>query len=147
MAIIRFDPFKISPFRFQRDFVPTLWDDEENWPELTMTEGLNVYEENNNVIVEASVPGIPEDKLEITYEDGVLHISGRQEEKETEKKKQRVVHRMQRVASFDYTTYLPRPINEGQIEASVKDGVLTIKAPVAEEAKPKKIPIKTSKSK
>lgn len=137
MAIIRFDPFQL-----QRQFFQPFLEEQEEWPELTMTQGLNVYEEDNNVIVEASVPGIPEEKLEITYEDGVLHITGRSDEKEEEKKKNRVIHRMQRVSSFDYTTYLPRPIDEKQIEATVSNGVLTIKAPVAEEAKPKRIPIK-----
>jgi HSP20 family protein len=139
MAIIRFDPF----IQLQRQFFQPLIEDDE-WPELTMTEGLNVYEEGGNVFVEASVPGIPEDKLEITYEDGVIRIKGRAEEKEEEKKRNRVVHRMQRISSFDYSTYLPRPIDDKKIEASLKNGVLTIKAPIAEAAKAKKIPVKTT---
>ena len=138
MAIIRLDPFTLQRRFFQPIF------EEEEWPELTMTEGLNVYEEGNDVIVEASVPGIPEDKLSITYEDGVLHIEGRLEEKEEEKKKHKVIHRMQRVSSFNYTTYLPRPIDEGKIDAVVKNGVLTVRAPIAEAAKAKKIPVKTT---
>lgn len=129
MAIIRFDPFAIQRRIFQPFF------DEEEWPQLTMTEGLNVYEEDNNVVVEASVPGIPEDKLEITYEDGVLHVSGRSEESEEEKKRNKIVHKMQRVTSFNYTTYLPRPIDESKVDATVKNGVLTIKAPIAEVAR------------
>jgi HSP20 family protein len=138
MTLTRFDPFALQRRFFQPFF------EEEEWPQLTMTEGLNVYEENNGVVVEASVPGIPEDKLEITYEDGVLHIEGRSEEKEEEKKKDKIVHRMQRVSSFNYTTYLPRPIDENKIEATVKNGVLTIRAPIAEAAKAKRIPVKTS---
>lgn len=138
MAIIRLDPFNINRQLFQ-----PLWQ-EDDWSDITMTEGLNVYEENNSVIVEASLPGIPEDKIEITYEDGVLHIQGKVEEKEEEKKKGRIVHKMQRVASFNYTTYLPRPIDDKKIDATVKNGVLTIKAPVAETAKPKKIPVRLS---
>ncbi len=139
MAIIRLDPF----VQLQRQFFQPLIEDDD-WPELTMTEGLNVYEEGGNVFVEASVPGISEDKLEITYEDGVIRIKGRAEEKEEEKKRNRVVHRMQRVSSFDYSTYLPRPIEDKKIEASLKNGVLTIKAPIAEAAKAKKIPVKTT---
>ena len=136
MSIIRFDPFAL-----QRQFFQPLWDQDE-WPELTMTDGLNVYEEAGNVIVEASVPGIPEEKLDITYEDGVLRIHGKLEETEEKKKKNRIVHKMQRISSFEYSTYLPRPIDDKQIEATVKNGVLTIKAPVAEAAKPKKIAVK-----
>ncbi len=139
MAIIRFDPF----IQMQRQFFQPLLEDNE-WPQLTMTEGLNVYEDEGNVIVEASVPGIPEDKLEITYEEGVLHIKGRSEEKEEEKNKNRIVHKMQRVSSFEYSTYLPRPVDDVNMEASVKNGVLIVRAPIAEAAKAKRIPIKTS---
>jgi HSP20 family protein len=138
MAIIRFDPFAL-----QRRFFQPLFDEEE-WPEFTMTEGLNLYEEDNNVIVEASVPGIPEEKLNITYEDGVLHIEGKSDEKEEEKSKNKVIHRMQRVSSFNYTTYLPRAIDESRIDAEVKNGVLIVRAPIAEAAKAKKISVKSS---
>lgn len=137
MAIIRLNPF------FQSSLLRPFWNDEDEWPEMTMTEGLNIYEENGNVIIEASVPGIPEDKLNITYEDGVLKIEGKYEEKEEEKKKNRVVHKMQRISSFDYTTYLPRPIDDKKLEAVVKNGVVIITAPITEAAKPKKIPVKT----
>ncbi|MFA5135960.1 MAG: Hsp20/alpha crystallin family protein [Patescibacteria group bacterium] len=137
MAIIRFNQFPQSWLR------PLMWQDEE-YPDMTMTDGLNVYEESNKVYVEASVPGIPEDRLDITYEDGVLKIAGRYEEKEEEKKKNRVVHKMQRVTSFSYTTYLPRAIDEKKLEAVVKDGVLTVSAPVADAAKARKIQVKKS---
>ncbi|MFZ2206127.1 MAG: hypothetical protein WA061_00780 [Microgenomates group bacterium] len=53
MSIVHFDPFAL-----QRQFCQPLWEQDE-WPELTMTDGLNVYKEAGNVIVEASVPGIP----------------------------------------------------------------------------------------
>lgn len=139
MAIIRFDPF----VQLQKQFFQPLMEDNE-WPVLTMTEGLNVYEKDGNVIVEASVPGIPEDKLNITYEDGVLHVKGRSEESEEEKRKNVVIHRMQRISSFDYGTYLPRPIDESKIEATVKNGVLTVTAPIADAAKAKKIQVKKS---
>lgn len=144
MAIIRFSPFRNDPFQLQRQFfAPMLGDDE--WPELTMTDGLDVYEEDNAVVVKAAVPGIPEEKIDITYEDGVLHIAGRQEEKEEEKEKKRVVHKMQRVTSFNYATTLPRAIDANKIDATVKDGVLMVRAPVAEAAKAKKISVKKSK--
>jgi len=140
MAIIRFDPFGL-----QRQFMQPLLHDRDLWPEVTMTQGLNVYEKGNYVVVEAPVPGIPEEKLEITYEDGVLHISGKSEEHVEEKEKNVVIHKMERISSFNYTTYLPRPIDQKQIEAEVENGVLMVKAPIAEEAKPKRIPVKAKK--
>lgn len=138
MAIVRFDPF------FPRSWIRTFWpEDEEEWPELTLTEGLDVYEEDDKVVVKAAVPGVPSDKVDITYEDGVLRIKARVEESEEEKKKRKVVYRMEKVASFDYTTTFPRPVDEKSIEAHVEDGVVTVSAKIAEAAKPKKIPVKT----
>jgi HSP20 family protein len=144
MAIIRFDPFRNDLFSVQKQMMQPFFEDVEDWPELTMTQGLNVYEEDDTVVVKAAVPGIPEDKLEITYEDGMLHIRGSIQETEEEKKKKKVVYRKQMISSVDYTTYLPRPINAENIDAEVKDGVVTIKASVAEAAKPKRIAVKTT---
>lgn len=138
MAIIRFDPFTRS---FLKPFFS--WEDEEDMPELTMTEGLDVYEEDDNIVVKAAVPGVPADKVEVTFEDGVLRIKGKVEEKKEEKEKRRVVYRMDRVASFDYTTTLPRAVDEKTLEAKVENGVVVVTAKIAEAAKPKKIPVKT----
>jgi HSP20 family molecular chaperone IbpA len=82
--------------------------------------------------------------VEVTYEDGVLRIRAKYEEKEEEKKKRKVVYRMDRVTSFDYTTTLPRPVDEKSIEARVENGVVVVSAKIAEEAKPKKIPVKVA---
>jgi HSP20 family protein len=147
MAIIRFDPFRNDFFSLQKQMLQPFFEDTDDWPEITMTQGLNVYEDNGQVVVKAAVPGIPEDKLEITYEDGMLHIRGSMEETEEEKKKQKVVYRKQMISSVDYTTYLPRPINPEGISAEVKDGVVTIKAAIAEAAKPKRIEVKTATKK
>lgn len=125
---------------------PVMWDDEEEneWPQITLTEGLDVYEDGDTVIVKAAVPGVSEDKVEVTFENGVLSIRARSEETEEEKQKKKVVYRMDRVASFNYTTTLPRPVDEKSIEAVVENGVVVVKAKIAEAAKPKRIAVKKS---
>ena len=143
MALIRFEPLRNDFLSLQKQMFQPFFEDMADWPELTMTQGLNVYEEDDKVVVKAAVPGIPEKKLDITYEDGVLHITGSVEEKEEEKKK-KIVYRKQMISSVDYTTYLPRPIDTAAIEAEVKDGIVTIKAPIAEAAKPKQITVKAA---
>ena len=143
MSIIQFDPFRNDLFSLQKRMFQPFFEDNDDWPELTMTQGLNVHEEDDKVVVKAATPGIPEDKLNITYEDGVLHISGQVEETEEEKKKKKVIYRKQMISSVNYTTYLPRAIDSNKIEATVKNGILTISAPIAPEAKPKKIMVKT----
>ncbi len=138
MAIIRFDPFTgkrwMSPF--------FSFDQEDEWPEIKMTEGLDVYEEGDSVIVKAAVPGVSADQVDVTFEDGVLRITARTQEKEEEKRKKKVIYRMDRVVSFDYTATLPRAIDAKSLDASVENGVVIIKAKIAEEAKPKKITVK-----
>lgn len=89
----------------------SFFDDQGGWVNVSGNDSLNVYE------------------------DGVLRISAHSEEKEEEKKKNRVVHRMQRTASFNYATYLPRPIEADKIAADVENGVVTVTAPIAEAVK------------
>ncbi len=140
MAIIRWRP---SPWVWR---FPSLLEDED-WPELMSGEGLDVYETDKEVVVKAAVPGIPKDKIDITFEDGVLRIRGMEEETEEEKKKKKVVYRSRRATAFDYCTTLPRAVNPAKMEANMEDGVLVIKAPIAKEAKPKKITIKAKAKK
>lgn len=136
MNIVKFNPFL--------NRWPSSFFDEETWPELTVTEGLDVYEKDNRIVVEAAMPGIPEENIDITYEDGVLHISGKWQESMEDKKKKKTVYKSQMVRSFDYRTMMPRPIDTNSVEATMKNGVLMVEAKVAPEAQAKKIKIKTS---
>ncbi|MFO0703936.1 MAG: Hsp20 family protein [Patescibacteria group bacterium] len=107
--------------------------------------GLNIYEKNGSVCVEAPVPGIPADNVEVTYTEGKIHIYGKYEEKEDEKNKKQQVYKMERSSEFEYVADIPNTIDEKSIEAEVKDGVVYITAKVAEASKPKKIQVKSKK--
>ena len=121
---------------------PVMWDeDEQDWPQMTMTEGIDVYEEEDKIVVKAAVPGVSPEKVDVTFEDGVLRIRAKVEETQEEKEKKRVTYRMDRVASFDYTTTLPRPVDAQSINAVVEDGVVVISAKIAETAKPRRIEV------
>jgi len=141
MAIIKFNPF--TPWLNDRFF--STFDDEEGWPMAKVTEGLDVYETDRDVIVKAAVPGIPADKVDVTFEDGVLRIKAEIQETEEEKKQKKVIYRQQKMSSFDYTTTLPRAVDGESISAEVNDGVVIVKAPITEAAKPKKINVKANK--
>jgi len=143
MAIVKFNPF--SPWISDRFL--SFFDEEESWPQIRVTEGLDVYETDSDVIVKAAVPGIPADKVEVTFEDGVLRIKAKAEETKEEKERKKVVYRQQRMSYFDYTTTLPRAVDGDKISAEVNDGVVTVKAPIAEAARPKKITVQTKSSK
>jgi HSP20 family protein len=138
MAIVKLNPF--SPWLADRFF--SVLDEDEAWPQVRVNEGLDVYETDSDVIIKAAVPGIPADKVGVTFEDGVLRIQARAEETKEEKEKKKVVYRQQKASYFDYTTTLPRAVDGAKITAEVNDGIVTVKAPIAETAKPKKIAVK-----
>lgn len=143
MPIVKFNPF--SPWVNDRFF--TAFDEDDNWPTVKVTDGLDVYETENDVVVKAAVPGIPAERVDVTFEDGVLRIKAEANETEEEKKKKKVVYKQQKMSYFDYTTTLPRAVDGSKISAEVNDGVVTIKAPIAEAVKPKKIAVKAKQIK
>jgi len=144
MSIIKVDPFNMLNRSFFRPILDEEWG---NWPEMRMTEGLDVYETDNDVVVKAAVPGVDPGKVQVTFEDGVLHVSAKEEQKETEKEKKKIVYRKERVTSFDYVCTLPRPIDANKLNAEVDNGILVVKAPIAPAAKSKAIPVRTKAGK
>jgi HSP20 family protein len=101
----------------------------------------DVYEDKDNYIIKADLPGIKKDDVKISYTDGQLEISGeRVQEKETKDTKW---HRMERSFGKYYRSFtLPKEIKQDNIKAEFKDGQLTILIPKSEEEKPKQIEIK-----
>lgn len=140
MTLIRWNP---TPFSRYFSNFPENWNDDE-WPEITVNEGLDVFETDSEIVVKAAVPGVDASNVEVTFEDGVLRIQAKIEETKEEKDKKKVVYRMQKASSFDYTSTLPRAVDGEKISAEVKNGVVTVKAPIAAEAKPKRIMVKPS---
>ncbi len=114
------------------------------WPSMTMTDGIDVYEENDHIIVKAPAPDVAPENVDIQFENGVLRIKAHFSQKSEEKDSKRVVYKQERISSFDYTTTLPRPVDPKSIEATLEKGVIVVKAKIAEEAKPKKILIKAA---
>lgn len=125
---------------------PSIFDDEDwslstDWPELSTSKGLDIYETDEAVVVEAAVPGVPEDKVDVTVEGNVISIKAAHEEKEEEKKKKRT-YKSSRQTSFNYSTSLPRMVDSSNAQAEVDNGVVKITVPKTEEEKPKRIEVK-----
>ncbi len=107
------------------------------------TTGMNIYQKNGYVHVEAPVPGVPADKVDVTYSEGVLRVKAQHEEKdEDEKNNKKIVYKTERTTSFEYSASMPTVIDETSIEAEVKNGVVYVKAKIAAAATPKKIAVK-----
>jgi HSP20 family protein len=104
---------------------------------------LDVYEDKDNLIVKAELPGMKKEEIEISLQDGVLTLSG--ERKENSKHEGAELHRSERfVGRFQRTLTLHAEVEAEKVKATYQDGVLTITLPKHEAAKPKQIQIKTS---
>jgi HSP20 family protein len=105
------------------------------------TPALDVFEDKDNVIVKAELPGMKKDEIEVSLRDGTLSISG--ERKSESKFENAEVYRAERfVGRFQRSVSLPTPVASDKVSAQYKDGILTITLPKTEEAKPKNIEVK-----
>ena len=98
--------------------------------------GVNIREEDDAYILSALVPGIKADDLNIQVLEDVLRIEGEYKVNESEYLLQELPH-----GSFRRTLRLPTVVDADHVEAKITDGVLTLKLPKAESARPKKINI------
>ncbi|HET6272190.1 MAG TPA: Hsp20/alpha crystallin family protein [Bacteroidota bacterium] len=110
--------------------VPSVW-----------TPAVDVAEHENQYVVKVELPGVTKDDVKITMQENVLTIRG--EKKQETETKDSNFHRVERsYGSFQRSFSLPTHVKNEKIEASYKDGILTVTLPKAEEAKPKQIEVK-----
>jgi HSP20 family protein len=94
--------------------------------------------------IEAAMPGIKPEDIDVTLDSNVLTIRGKMKAEQEEKGKTYHV-RERRVGSFARSITLPTTVDADKIEARYEDGVLKLRLPKAEEARPKRIEIKKGK--
>jgi HSP20 family protein len=101
---------------------------------------LDVYEEKDNYVVKAELPGLTKEEVQLSLEKGTLTISG---ERKSEAKNEgtEVYYSERSYGRFQRTINLPESVAADQVKAQFKDGILTVTLPKSEEAKPKKIDI------
>lgn len=117
----------------------SLLDDEDMWPAVgTSSTGLEVTEDEQNVYVDAAVPGIDAENVDVTFEKGVLMITAKQEEKE-ENKKRKVYRQFSR--NFSYRAAMPVDVDQDKVSADVKDGVVYVTLPKSAHVQPKKVTV------
>ena len=107
------------------------------------TPALDVYEEKDELIVKAELPGMKRENIEVSLHDGTLSISGERRGGDTYEKAE--VYRSERFfGRFQRTVTLPTPVAFDKVKAEYKDGILTVHLPKTEEAKPKHIDVNVS---
>jgi HSP20 family protein len=105
------------------------------WP------ALDIAETENELVVKAEVPGCKAEDIDISIHGNMLTISGEKKEEKEEKKKD-YYHVERSYGSFKRDLTLGSDVDPAKIEATCKDGVLTVTLPKSEKAKPTKIKIK-----
>lgn len=155
MAIVRWKPEREleawSPFRdlmnIQREigrvFDSLFGDVDGGRMAMEWSPRVDVLENNDSYILRAELPGVNKNDVKITLRDNILTIKG--EKKQEKEEKDASFHRTERVyGSFERSFTLPSGVKSDKIDATYKDGVLTITLPKVEEAKPKEIEVKVS---
>jgi HSP20 family protein len=102
---------------------------------------VDIFEtENHEVVLKAELPGMKREDINITFENQVLTIRG--ERKEDQNVRRDRYQRLERAhGTFSRSFTIPSTIDAGRIAASYRDGVLTVRLPQREEAKPKQIEV------
>jgi len=149
MTLLRWrDPFESKAFRELnrlQDEMNTLFDRVFGRRSSGSVSGVypavNVAQDKDNVYIMAELPGVVSGDLDIVVEDDSVTIKG---ERRFEVESEGVsYHRREREqGGFSRTLTLPTRVEADNSEAEIKNGVLKLKLPKAEEVKPKKIEIK-----
>jgi HSP20 family protein len=99
----------------------------------------------DDVVLRFDVPGIDPDSIEVTVDRGVLTVSAKREEEFTED--DRVFVRERTMGTFTRRVYLSEHLDAERIDAAYNNGVLAVRIPVLEQAKPRKIEVQKSEQK
>jgi len=112
--------FRFPEFRDLREFSPS----------------VDIFEEGNDVVVKAEIPGMSKDEIDVNITDDVITISG--EKKSEEKIEKKDFFRLERShGSFSRSLTLPVEIQTDNAKAAFKDGILEVRIPKSEAAKQK----------
>lgn len=120
------------------------FNEEENiWEmEVPAQTGLTVSEDEKNVYIEAHLPGLTKENIEVTFENGMLWIRGAKEEEEKDKQKK---YYRKAASSFSYRVQVPGIIDEKkEPDASYSNGILKVTfSKLPQGSKAKKISVKS----
>ena len=101
---------------------------------------VDIYDNKNNLVIKADIPGMTQKDIDVSVEDDVLRIKGEKKNEHEEKKDN--FYRLERAYGyFERSFALPANVDATKVKAAYKDGVLELTLPKKEEAKPKQIKV------
>ncbi len=145
MAIVRWsDPFR--EFAQLQERINRAFGDAYRNDEGLMTSGswvppVDIYQNGDQeVVLKAELPDMSREDIDITVDNGTLTIKG--EKKLSNDVKEEQFHRIERrYGAFSRSFSLPQTVDTGKVAAEYRNGVLTIRLPLREEAKPRQIKV------
>ena len=109
------------------------------------TPALDLYQNNDNVVAVVELPGMRKEDIEISLQDGMLTIGGERKSETGDNGNGENAARTERfTGKFRRSITLPTRVDANKVNATYKDGILTVTLPKAEEAKPKQIQVNVS---
>jgi HSP20 family protein len=101
---------------------------------------VSIWQDDNNIYVEADLPGVTDKDLEITVHNRVLTIKAQRRDEESRK----YTFNGRTFGSLERSVVLPDLVDSNQVEAKLVNGILSVTLPKHADARPKKIAVKTS---
>jgi HSP20 family protein len=140
MALVRWNPISemagLEIDRLNRMFSDLYAEQAQAW-----VPPVDIYEnDHHEVVIKAELPDMKKEDIHVTFENNVLTLAGERRQDESTRREQ--FQRLERRhGSFSRSFTLPASVDASNIAATYKDGVLTVRLPRREEAKPKQIAI------
>ena len=107
---------------------------------------LDLRETDEAFVVDAVLPGVKPEDLDITIQDNILTINAETRQEQQAGEQQGMYHRVERrYGRFSRAMSLPAQVNADQVRATLDNGILHLEIPKAEEARPHKITVNTGR--
>ena len=149
MTIVRWDPFReLAQLqdRLNRAFTDAYGRGRSGADDSLMTTGtwvpaVDIYQNGDQeLVLKAELPDMSRDDIDLTVDNGTLTITG--DKKLPDEIKEEQFHRMERrYGTFTRSFSLPQTVDPNKVSAEYKNGVLTVRLPLREEAKPRSIKV------
>jgi len=125
MTIVRWDPFRDFGFAAATTWVPP----------------VDIFQSGDKeLVLKAELPDMSRDDIDITVENGTLTIKG-EKKLASDVSEEQFHHIERRYGTFSRSFSLPQTVDTGKVAAEYRNGVLTIRLPLREEAKPRQIKV------
>jgi HSP20 family protein len=140
-TLVRWEPFReIAALQNDMGRLMSALGQANGQTERTWVPAVDAWETEKEVVYAFDLPGIPEDKISVEFDDGSLTVSGERERTE-QVENERFYRFERRFGSFSRTVGLPQGVTEDDVKAHYRDGVLEITVAKPEAPKPRRIQI------